>query len=582
MQDQQQEHEKMRRSYGECVMRRALFLLFLVSREAASLLVRPARQQRSGAMCLHISPTANHCMADELLVQGWSDEAKAAFVAKYWQKQPVLIRGMFFGASGVSASVPSKQDLLRLSMDDDVESRILQRGSAGQWTKDYGPFGEGYLERFMATDGEVEGGAAKGSGSDEQPGPVSSLSDCWTLLVQEVDRHIPAVSDMWAAFDFIPAWRRDDVMISYASPGGGIGAHVDNYDVFLLQGRGTREWSIERAFLSLEQEQAREVKNSQTRLLRDFGTGGAVQTWTLQPGDVLYLPPRIPHRGTALGGGCTTVSFGFRAPAYRSLLTALTAYVCDARLPEGDLYVDPDLHTHTDGGSGGGSSGGAAAAASVSPEALEGMRLRLRSEVEGVLSSPALFGDFMGRYLTEPLRMRVRSTRAFFLDSPGAESASASAEAVAGVGAGVMRGLGAGETGDWEREEESDELPLAVSSVHAVASPTKFPSAEAVLLAALEGEVVLRRAEGVRCIAVDGCVYYNGEAFPLPALTHVQRDVLAATVCGRTVGAAALVEILGVSAGAGATGGYSSSSPVARFMCSLLRSGLFYPATISD
>jgi len=211
----------------------------------------------------------------------WTPEAASTFVEKYWQKQPCLLRGVF----QTLPKIPTKDELLTLSMDDDVESRILEsRGGGKSWSKEYGPFERKYLRKFFnwSEGGEkVDGGA-------------------WTVLVQEVDRHVPAVADMWNAFDFIPSWRRDDIMISFATPGGGIGAHVDNYDVFLVQGRGTREWSIENSFLSSEEEQRREVPNIDTRLLRDFR---ADQSWTLQPGDVLYLPPRVPHRGTALGGG---------------------------------------------------------------------------------------------------------------------------------------------------------------------------------------------------------------------------------------------------------------------------------------
>ena len=108
-------------------------------------------------------------------------------------------------------------------------------------------------------------------------------------------------------------------MISYATVGGGIGAHVDNYDVFLIQGRGQREWSIENAFLTQEEELKREVKGAQTRLLEDFR---ADQKWLLAPGDMLYLPPRVPHMGVSCSSDCTTVSIGFRAPSYRSLMVA--------------------------------------------------------------------------------------------------------------------------------------------------------------------------------------------------------------------------------------------------------------------
>lgn len=505
-------------------MLRAIMVALVLVLQAGSafVLLQPRRDGAAVGYYAQIaqeSPPVRSAIAD--VIPDWTAEAQASFLTTYWQKKPVLIRGLFFGTSGRNPRIPSKEDLLQLSTDDDVESRILMQGKGDQWTKEYGPFEEAFLKRFR----------------DEATAEGKSP---WTVLVQEVDRHIPAVADLWAAFDFVPAWRRDDVMMSYASPGGGIGAHVDNYDVFLLQGRGRREWSIEGVFLTAEQEEAREVRGSQTRLIRDFGAGGPVQTWTLEAGDVLYLPPRVPHRGTALDGGCTTVSFGFRAPAYRSLLTALTSFVCEASLPEGDLYADPDLHTHSN-----------SAGAEVSPEALERIRSRLGREVQDVLGSPRLFGDFVGRYLTEPLRMQGRSTRAFFIDPHGQQTGAAK-----------------GGEDDYDDDDESSELPLSVSSSHAVASTTVFSSAEAVLEAALRGQVLLRRAEGVRCLALGGSVYYNGEPFPLPELDLRKGALLAEAACSRVISSESLGLLL--EQGPGRVG-------LARFLCSLLRSGLFYP-----
>ena len=147
-------------------------------------------------------------VADEL--NGWSTDIGSEFLEKYWQKRPVLIRNAFPLISH-DVEFLSKSDMFSLSYDEDVESRILEKDAYGEWQKLYGPF---------------------------EPKSVRKYDRNWTILVQEVDRHIPRMADMWGKyFDFIPSWRRDDIMVSYAAPGGGIGAHVDSYDVFLIQGR---------------------------------------------------------------------------------------------------------------------------------------------------------------------------------------------------------------------------------------------------------------------------------------------------------------------------------------------------------
>lgn len=145
-------------------------------------------------------------VADE--VHGWSDEFPSVFLRKYWQRKPVLIRQ----ALDVSKVLKiGGSELVSLALEEDVETRLIYR-KGEKWKKQYGPFES---ERFQAL--------PKGN---------------WTILVQEVDRHIPSIADIWNNyFNFIPSWRRDDVMISYATPDGGIGAHVDSYDVFLIQGR---------------------------------------------------------------------------------------------------------------------------------------------------------------------------------------------------------------------------------------------------------------------------------------------------------------------------------------------------------
>ena len=157
-------------------------------------------------------------IADEL--NGWNVHSAQNFLDKYWQKKPVLIRNAFPMITE-DIRLLTEKDFFRLSFDEDVESRTLIKkrntgksggGSEDDWCKEYGPFTNKYVENLPKTN--------------------------WTILIQEIDRHIPEIADIWSKyFDFIPSWRRDDIMTSYASLGGGIGAHVDSYDVFLIQGR---------------------------------------------------------------------------------------------------------------------------------------------------------------------------------------------------------------------------------------------------------------------------------------------------------------------------------------------------------
>jgi len=481
----------------------------------------PPVRMRTG---LFMAATKATAVADT--IELWDSETRSTFVEKYWQKQPCLIRGMFFGESLVHPKIPTKDELLQLSMDDDVESRILVRDRGTKWSKEYGPFDKKYLRKYLKYN-ETDEIDTKGL-----------LGQAWTVLVQEVDRHVPAMADLWAAFDFIPAWRRDDVMISYASPGGGIGAHVDNYDVFLLQGRGTREWSIENTFLTQDEERRREVPNIDTRLLRDFCSD---QSFVLQPGDVLYLPPRVPHRGTAIGGGCTTVSLGFRAPSMRSMLTALTSHICETSLPEGLLYSDPDLAQQQR------ALPPSATSATVSPQAVERIRAGLRSRVLAALDDDVAFERWLGVYLTEPLRMQVRGPSPFFLHASSRQA-----------------------TTEEQEEDEETELPLSITSpAHAVASKLEFSSAEEVIMAALDGRVQLRRAEGVRVVEVGGALFFNGEAFPIPSGSAIPCLVAVLTNGTRLVPTEQLRMALAQEEG--------RSSPAVRFCASLIRSGFFYP-----
>jgi 50S ribosomal protein L16 3-hydroxylase len=192
-----------------------------------------------------------------------------------------------------------------LACSDACESRLVLRHGR-RWQVEHGPFCRTRLRRLPPRG--------------------------WTLLVQGVDRFLPAARDLLSQFDFIPHARLDDLMVSYAPPGGGVGPHFDSYDVFLLQGLGRRRWRV-----SAQRDLAL-VEGAPLKLLARFRATG---DWVLGPGDMLYLPPRYAHDGVALDE-CMTYSIGFRAPAWQELASAFLAYLQD-RLEMRGLYADPGL-----------------------------------------------------------------------------------------------------------------------------------------------------------------------------------------------------------------------------------------------
>ena len=224
------------------------------------------------------------------------------FLARYWQKRPLLVRN----AWPALRDPASPRDLLRLARRDDCEARLVVRNGK-RWTLQHGPFQAQDLASLPARD--------------------------WTVLVQGVNHFAPAADALMRAFDFIPYVRLDDVMASYAAPGGGVGPHFDSYDVFLIQGRGRRRWRISRQRdLALD-------PRAPLKIVTDFRP---TQEWILEPGDMLYLPPGIAHEGVALES-CITYSIGFRAPSERELGTEFLAFLQD-RLPWRErLYADRDL-----------------------------------------------------------------------------------------------------------------------------------------------------------------------------------------------------------------------------------------------
>ncbi len=226
------------------------------------------------------------------------------FLRNYWQKKPLLIRNPW--SSWQNPIDPD--DLAGLACEDDVESRIIiQTGET--WTLESGPFPE-----------------ARFSHPGRQP---------WTLLVQAADHFVQDVAALIAPFRFVPNWRVDDVMVSYAPDGGGVGPHFDQYDVFLIQGLGRRRWQVGAACDAATPL----LPHADLRLLATFEP---TDEWILEPGDILYVPPGVAHNGVALGDDCMTYSIGFRAPARHDLIVEWCDHIVES-VPDDDRYADPDL-----------------------------------------------------------------------------------------------------------------------------------------------------------------------------------------------------------------------------------------------
>lgn len=270
----------------------------------------------------------------------------ADFLRDYWQKRPLLIRNAFPGF----ASPIEPEDLAGLACEDGVLARLIEHDNASdRWTVRHGPFAE-----------------------DDFPG----LPDHdWTLLVQDVDKWDADIRGLLSRFDFLPRWRIDDIMVSFAATGGSVGAHVDQYDVFLLQAQGHRRWQIDAgANPPLDFRNDVDIK-----LLLEFHP---THDWVLGPGDMLYLPPGVPHYGVA-EDPCLTFSVGMRAPAAAELLgDYVDTLAADA--PDELRYADPDLALPTD----------ATEIDAIAMARVEAALRQLR------MDDPDRFGDWFGGFIT--------------------------------------------------------------------------------------------------------------------------------------------------------------------------------------
>lgn len=228
------------------------------------------------------------------------------FLTEYWQKKPLLIRQALPGF----INPISPDELAGLSMDNDLDSRIVcetPKKSPG-WQLKKGPFIASDFAKLPKTH--------------------------WTLLVHGLDQVIPEVASLLDHFDFIPQWRIDDVMISYAVKHGTVGPHYDNYDVFLYQALGRRAWSL----TTKQCNEANFLTDVELRIMAEFEVE---ETHVLLPGDMLYLPPHVGHHGVSLDDDCMTYSFGYRSYQGQELWDSLGDYLSEHHQFKA-LYQDPN------------------------------------------------------------------------------------------------------------------------------------------------------------------------------------------------------------------------------------------------
>jgi 50S ribosomal protein L16 3-hydroxylase len=268
------------------------------------------------------------------------------FMRDYWQKKPLLVRQAVPGFE----SPISPDELAGLALEEEVESRLVIEHGERPWELRRGPFAEDTFATLPERD--------------------------WTLLVQAVDQFVPEVAELLEEFKFLPKWRIDDVMVSFAAPGGGVGPHFDNYDVFLLQGFGKRRWQIGQMCTS----DSPLLAHADLKILAEFAK---TEEWVLEPGDMLYLPPLLAHCGTA-EDDCMTYSVGFRAPSAAEVLTHFTDFLGQF-LPDEERYSDADAQPTED-------------PTQIQHDALD----RLKALLNEHMSDERLLMTWFGQFMTEP------------------------------------------------------------------------------------------------------------------------------------------------------------------------------------
>lgn len=310
-------------------------------------------------------------------VQGPFD---TSLLTDYWGRQPLLIRNAFDSTDLLNEEIwPSRDTLVELACHEDNDeelntgesARIIQfsPNKLDSYTLELGPFTKEHVDQ-LGEDGRK-----------------------WSLVVNDVDRWLPELSD-WVdeAFSFLPRWRRDDAQVSLAPEGGGIGPHVDNYDVFLIQSSGRRSWLVGHDKLNVAAERQALVPDISVSILSgDYDYSELV----LEEGDVLYLPPRVIHWGSAFSDNCMTLSVGCRAPSAAELTTRVAETVLDSvSEPIVKRYTDENLLKEE-----------SVKGPSLNKTVKDSMKSLVLGAVHDILDNEVLFDEIVGRLVTESKRL---------------------------------------------------------------------------------------------------------------------------------------------------------------------------------
>ena len=276
------------------------------------------------------------------------------FLKKYWQKKPLLIRDAIKNFK----SPITEKDLFRIAQNENAISRLIEF-KRGIWQVKYGPFKKLDLPKKINTP--------------------------WTILVQNMNHHLPFAESFLNLFKFIPYARLDDLMVSFATKKGSVGPHFDSYDVFLFQAKGEREWKIS------EQKKFSLDKKSAIKIITNFKVKN---TWVLKPGDLLYLPPNVGHWGVSQSDDCLTYSIGFRAPGTFEIQSKFLDFIQDNLITnKNDLYRDPNLNLQKN-----------------PAEINSNMIKKIQRIVNQLRWNTNSINNFIGQLLTEPIEGAVFQT----------------------------------------------------------------------------------------------------------------------------------------------------------------------------
>ena len=276
------------------------------------------------------------------------------FLKKYWQKKPLLIRDAIKNFK----SPITEKDLFRIAQNENAISRLIEF-KRGIWQVKYGPFKKLDLPKKINTP--------------------------WTILVQNMNHHLPFAESFLNLFKFIPYARLDDLMVSFATKKGSVGPHFDSYDVFLFQAKGEREWKIS------EQKKFSLDKKSAIKIITNFKVKN---TWVLKPGDLLYLPPNVGHWGVSQSDDCLTYSIGFRAPGTFEIQSKFLDFIQDNLITnKNNLYRDPNLNLQKN-----------------PAEINSNMIKKIQRIVNQLRWNTNSINNFIGQLLTEPIEGAVFET----------------------------------------------------------------------------------------------------------------------------------------------------------------------------